>query len=182
MLTPCSLGQSSSRPSVVSSVGGLLTSPTWPFVGSLLFFRDSSNLRCCVDYGYKKERLSRQEFIYRSPLQPYLAWWGVFWTTFFVITSGIQTWFKWDTSAFFTFCKSFLYPKSSREIHLVGPQIATFPSSLPCTSVTSSPKIPRSSGGTKWTSLLVYQLSKRQKLQKSRLGTFGKGSLPLFSE
>ncbi|KAF9645812.1 general APC amino acid permease [Thelephora ganbajun] len=57
----------------------------------------------CFHYGYKKQGFNRKELLYYSPLQPYLAWWGIFWATFFVVISGLQTWFKWNTSTFLTF-------------------------------------------------------------------------------
>ena len=60
---------------------------------------------CHVDYGYKKQGFSREDLVYRGPFQPYLSWWGLFWSTLFIIISGIQTWFKWNTSTFFTYCK-----------------------------------------------------------------------------
>ena len=57
-----------------------------------------------IDYGYEKQGFNRKELLYYSPFQPYLSWWGIFWATFFVIISGLHTWFKWDTSVFFTYC------------------------------------------------------------------------------
>ena len=52
------------------------------------------------------------ELLYYNPLQPYLSWWGIFWSTFFLIISGLRTWFKWDTSTFLTYCEP-LRPKRS---------------------------------------------------------------------
>lgn len=57
----------------------------------------------CFYHGYKKQGFNRKELLYYSPLQPYLAWWGVSWATLFVIISGLPIWFKWDTPAFFTY-------------------------------------------------------------------------------
>ena len=138
---------------------------------------------CCLDYGYKKQGFNRKELLYYSPLQPYLAWWGMSWAALFVVVSGIRTWFKWDASAFLTFCEfSSLCTRPSYEICLVCPQTSTFPSSLFCTSATRSSRRPRSASGMRWTSSLVSQHLRRRKFQKSHPGTFGKRSLPFFSK
>ncbi|KAH9167479.1 general amino acid permease 1 [Lactarius sanguifluus] len=39
---------------------------------------------------------------YWNPLQPYLAYWGVFWTTIFILVDGYQVFFVWDTQDFLT--------------------------------------------------------------------------------
>ena len=57
-----------------------------------------------VDYGYKKQGFNRRVLIYYSPLQPYLSWWGISWSTFFLVISGLQTWFEWNTPTFLTYC------------------------------------------------------------------------------
>ena len=65
--------------------------------------------RFLVDYGYKKQGFNRKELLYYTPFQPYLSWWGFFWSTFFLIISGLQTWFKWNTSTFFIYCEHGLF-------------------------------------------------------------------------
>ena len=74
------------------------------FCMSFLLLRGGCGSLCCVDYGYKKQGFNRKELLYYSPLQPYLSWWGMFWATLFVIVSGLQTWFEWNTSTFLTYC------------------------------------------------------------------------------
>ena len=67
--------------------------------------RGDHDLYFRVDYGYKKQGFDRKELLYYCPFQPYLSWWGISWATIFVIISGLRTWFKWDTSTFFTYCE-----------------------------------------------------------------------------
>ncbi|KAK7031615.1 general APC amino acid permease [Favolaschia claudopus] len=40
--------------------------------------------------------------IYNNPLQPYLAYWGMGWTLFFVLMNGYAVFFKFETSLFLT--------------------------------------------------------------------------------
>ena len=74
------------------------------FCMSFLLLRGGYVSLCCVDYGYEKQGFNRKELLYYSPLQPYLSWWGMFWATLFVVVSGLQTWFEWNTSTFLTYC------------------------------------------------------------------------------
>ncbi|KIM55752.1 hypothetical protein SCLCIDRAFT_1220924, partial [Scleroderma citrinum Foug A] len=38
--------------------------------------------------------------IYRSPLQPYAAMWGIFWTVFYILVSGISVFYHFNASSF----------------------------------------------------------------------------------
>ena len=104
----------------LTTVGGFIG--WWVINCTYLFFcgfpfvplRNGQNLHGCVDYGYQKQGFDRKELVYYSPLQPYLSWWGIFWATFFLIISGLRTWFRWSTSTFLTFCEySFLRARLS---------------------------------------------------------------------
>ncbi|EMT69110.1 Lysine-specific permease [Fusarium odoratissimum] len=46
--------------------------------------------------------ISRSELPYVAPLQPYLSWYGLFFSVLIIITSGFQVFIEWDTSSFFT--------------------------------------------------------------------------------
>jgi amino acid transporter len=54
-------------------------------------------------HGYKKQGFDTKALFYHNSLQPYLSWWGIFWATFFLVISGLRTWFSWNTSAFITY-------------------------------------------------------------------------------
>ncbi|KAF4993078.1 hypothetical protein FGRMN_6693 [Fusarium graminum] len=46
--------------------------------------------------------LSRSDLPYIAPLQPYLSWYGLFFSVLIIITSGFEVFIKWDTGKFFT--------------------------------------------------------------------------------
>ena len=50
------------------------------------------------------DRNDKTRFAYKSPWQPYLSIWGVFWTTFFILVNGFTVFYKWDVSKFLTSC------------------------------------------------------------------------------
>jgi len=60
----------------ITSVAGLLT---WMAI-NLTYLRFHA--------GLKNQGVDRTKFFYYSSFQPYLAWWGVVWTTFCVLISG----------------------------------------------------------------------------------------------
>jgi len=47
-------------------------------------------------------RNDKSRFAYKSPLQPFLGIWGMFWTTFFILVNGFTVFYKWDISKFLT--------------------------------------------------------------------------------
>ncbi|KAG8739794.1 hypothetical protein FRC10_005177 [Ceratobasidium sp. 414] len=46
--------------------------------------------------------IDRTQFIYYSTLQPYLSYWGVFWTALFILINGFSVFFNFNASAFIT--------------------------------------------------------------------------------
>ncbi|QRV73908.1 amino acid permease [Ceratobasidium sp. AG-Ba] len=52
--------------------------------------------------GLKAQGIDRTQFVYYSSLQPYLSYWGVFWTTLFIIINGFAVFFDFNASDFFT--------------------------------------------------------------------------------
>lgn len=75
----------------LSAITGILT--WWAILLSYLRFY----------YGLKKQGISRDDFPYRAPLQPYLSWLGFIFFTLVTIFSGFTVFLKgnWDTSSFF---------------------------------------------------------------------------------
>ncbi|ODN90161.1 AAT family amino acid transporter [Cryptococcus wingfieldii CBS 7118] len=53
-------------------------------------------------YGLKKQGLTRDEFPYRAPLQPYLSWYGFLFFSVIILFNGFTVFLKgnWDTSSF----------------------------------------------------------------------------------
>lgn len=45
--------------------------------------------------------IPRSSLPYAAPLQPYLSWFGLFFTVLITLTSGFEVFIKWDTSKFF---------------------------------------------------------------------------------
>lgn len=52
--------------------------------------------------GHKVQGRDRAQLAYYSPLQPGLAIWGVLWTSIFILVSGYQVFFTWNTQNFLT--------------------------------------------------------------------------------
>lgn len=48
------------------------------------------------------QNIDRRELPYRAPFQPYLSWYGLFFNSLIVITSGFTVFIKWSTSDFFS--------------------------------------------------------------------------------
>ena len=49
--------------------------------------------------------IDRKQFIYYSNLQPYLSYWGVFWTGLFILINGFSVFFDFTATNFVTSCK-----------------------------------------------------------------------------
>ena len=67
------------------------------------------------DRGMKAQGFDRTKNAYYSPLQPYLAYWGIFWTAFFMLINGFTVFWDFNASDFLTscsFCLSLLHPTS----------------------------------------------------------------------
>ncbi|KAG8946074.1 hypothetical protein FRC04_012052 [Tulasnella sp. 424] len=52
--------------------------------------------------GLKAQGIDRKKFIYFSNLQPYLSYWGVFWTSLIIIINGFDVFFDFTASGFLT--------------------------------------------------------------------------------
>ncbi|KAF7309445.1 General APC amino acid permease [Mycena indigotica] len=81
-----SIGLSTS-PQLVDSLGGL----------PLTSYSFSSAYRGMTAQGFDLKKN-----IYNNALQPYLAYWGMGWTVFFILMNGYAVFFKFNTSIFFT--------------------------------------------------------------------------------
>jgi len=52
--------------------------------------------------GFKAQGLDRKQLIYHSNLQPYLSYWGVFWTSLFIIINGFEVFWNFTAAGFLT--------------------------------------------------------------------------------
>ncbi|WVQ82120.1 hypothetical protein IAT38_004248 [Cryptococcus sp. DSM 104549] len=75
----------------LSAITGIIT--WWAILLSYLRFY----------YGLKKQGISRDNFPYKAPLQPYLSWFGFVFFTLVILFSGFPVFLKgnWDISTFF---------------------------------------------------------------------------------
>src|SRR5690349_942230 len=64
--------------------------------------------------------IDRTNFIYYSRLQPYLSYWGVFWTALFIPVNGFAVFFNFNASNFLTACMN------SQIAHYCDPAFDTF--------------------------------------------------------
>jgi len=46
------------------------------------------------------DRYDKTKFAYASPFQPYLSYWALFWTTFFILVNGIRVFWNFNASDF----------------------------------------------------------------------------------
>ena len=46
---------------------------------------------------------------YHNRFQPYIAYWGVFWTIFFILVNGFNVFFDFNATGFLTACMCYIY-------------------------------------------------------------------------
>lgn len=68
----------------------------------------SSSRRGIADRGMKAQGFDRRKLSYNSGLQPWLSYWGIFWTTLFILINGYAVFWDFNASGFLTACGSFL--------------------------------------------------------------------------
>ncbi|CAL1714479.1 unnamed protein product [Somion occarium] len=64
-------------------------------------------LGMCITYvffyrGFKAQHLNRKELVYYSSLQPWLSYWGIFWSTIFILINGLAVFWDFNASGFLT--------------------------------------------------------------------------------
>jgi len=64
-----------------------------------------------LDRGMKEQGFDLTRNAYHNSWQPYLAYWGCFWTAIFVFINGLTVFFgKFNVSGFLAACESFKLP------------------------------------------------------------------------
>lgn len=59
-----------------------------------------------IDRGMRAQGIDRKKLVYHSNLQPWLSYWGVSWTTLFILINGFEVFWKFNVSSFLTHCTS----------------------------------------------------------------------------
>ncbi|KAH9851886.1 general amino acid permease 1 [Lenzites betulinus] len=52
--------------------------------------------------GFRAQGLDRTKLVYHSKLQPYLAYWGIFWISLFILINGFAVFWDFNASGFLT--------------------------------------------------------------------------------
>lgn len=104
--------------SIVACSGAALLSFMTLRSGSATFFNWMVNLTTTGGYGawfsinlayiafyrgMEAQNIDRQQLIYKSSLQPWLSYWGLFWTAVFILFNGFDVFFRFTTSKFITY-------------------------------------------------------------------------------
>lgn len=64
-----------------------------------------SHVAHCPDHGMKFQGFERRKLVYSNSLQPYLAYWGIFWTMFLTLINGFKIFWDFTAAGFLTSCE-----------------------------------------------------------------------------
>lgn len=123
--------------------------------------------------GMKAQGIDRTKLIYHSKLQPWLSYWGIFWTSIFIFINGFSVFWDFNASDFLTHCASTLLAVQRYNLTSSPLQISTSLSSLPCTLAGRLSSAQKSGSRRRWTSSPAFLLWRRPKSPKSHQGTLG---------
>ena len=56
--------------------------------------------------GMKAQGIDRKKLLYYNSLQPWLSYWGIFWTVIFILVNGFACFWDFNASDFLTACAS----------------------------------------------------------------------------
>lgn len=123
----------------------------------------------------KAQGFDRRKLVYSSSLQPYLSYWGIFWTIFFILVNGYAVFWDFNASGFLTACafSSLTVLSYGILIELSFLQTSTSHSSSHCTSAGRSSSARRSGSRMRWTSSPASHRSRRPSSRNSRQETSG---------
>ncbi|KAB5590835.1 General amino acid permease [Ceratobasidium theobromae] len=106
--------------------------------------------------GLKAQGIDRKQLIYYSVLQPWLSYWGVFWTGLFILINGFAVFFDFDASDFFTcyinvpiFFGLFIGWKLYKRTKFWKTSDMDFTTGVPSVQETESPEVPPKNLGEK---------------------------------
>ncbi|KAJ1306593.1 hypothetical protein OPQ81_007593 [Rhizoctonia solani] len=106
--------------------------------------------------GLKAQGIDRTKFIYYSGLQPYLSYWGIFWTGLIIIINGFAVFFDFNASEFITcyinipiFFALFFGWKIFKRTRFWKTRDMDFTTGIPTIEETESPELPPKNFGEK---------------------------------
>ncbi|KAJ1300845.1 hypothetical protein OPQ81_002485 [Rhizoctonia solani] len=99
--------------------------------------------------GLKAQGIDRKKFIYYSPLQPYLSYWGFFWSGLIILINGFAVFFDFNASDFLTayinipiFLGLYIGWKVVKKTRYWKTQDMDFTTGIPTVEETKSPELP----------------------------------------
>ncbi|CAE6459590.1 unnamed protein product [Rhizoctonia solani] len=106
--------------------------------------------------GLRAQGIDRKKFIYFSGLQPYLSYWGIFWTGLIIIINGFAVFFDFNASDFITcyinipiFFALFIGWKLFKKTRFWKIQDMDFSTGIPTIEETEAPEVPPKNFGEK---------------------------------
>ncbi|KAM6497265.1 general APC amino acid permease [Amanita muscaria] len=107
-----------------------------------------------LTYIFYRRGMNAQGFdvkknIYNNPFQPYIAYWGCFWTFIFILINGFEVFFKFNIADFFTgyiniviFFSLFFFWKIYKRTSMWKPEEMDLVTGIPSIEETELPEIP----------------------------------------
>ncbi|KZT25359.1 general APC amino acid permease [Neolentinus lepideus HHB14362 ss-1] len=99
--------------------------------------------------GMRAQGRDRKQLIYFSSLQPWLSYWGVFWTTLFILINGFEVFWHFNASGFLTayinvplFFGLWIFWKVFKRTHMWRPHQMDFTTGIPSEEETEEPEVP----------------------------------------
>ncbi|CDO68798.1 hypothetical protein BN946_scf184805.g7 [Trametes cinnabarina] len=111
--------------------------------------------------GFRAQGLDRTKLVYHNRLQPYLAWWGLIWITFFILINGFAVFWDFNASDFLTsyinipiFFALYFFWKVIKRTKIWKPHEMDFVTGIPTLEETEVPEEPPRTFGEKVAAIL----------------------------
>jgi amino acid transporter len=99
--------------------------------------------------GMLAQGFNIKDNVYNNRLQPFIAYWGCFWTGFFIIINGFKVFFQWNTADFFTayinivlFVSLYVFWKIYKRTRIWKPEEMDLVTGIPSVEETEIPEVP----------------------------------------
>ena len=106
--------------------------------------------------GLKAQGIDRTKNVYHGPFQPYLAYWGIFWTLIFILINGFTVFWDFNASDFLTsyinipiFVGLYVGYKVIKRTKVWKPEEMDFVTGIPSYEETEAPEVPPRNFGEK---------------------------------
>ncbi|KAG5634833.1 hypothetical protein H0H81_000562 [Sphagnurus paluster] len=114
-----------------------------------------------MDRGMKAQGFDLKKNAYNNRMQPYVAYWGIFWTAFFTLVTGLEVFFDFTAAEFLTsyinipiFAVLYIGYKVYKRTKIWQPEEMDFVTGIPTLEETDAPKIPPKNGWEKFANWL----------------------------